>query len=96
MATRRLFPPSPTGAVIDQLIEGYVVWREACAAVQAAYDVWRRAPEDQAGAAFADYVAALNWEERAAEDYEFLAARARHVDHEYGRAPDQWRRSAEA
>jgi hypothetical protein len=55
---------------LDDLVDDYVSWREACAGVSAAYDNWKcAAPEDQR-LAFSEYVAALNREEEAAAVYQ--------------------------
>lgn len=96
MPGRRLHPLSPTGALIDQVIESYVVWREACEAVEESYGVWRRAPSDQSAATYADFVATLNREELAADEYQFMVEQARQISHEIRHIPAAQRRSAGA
>ena len=51
---------------IDDFIETYVCWREACDAVAAAYAQWLRAPQAERPVAFAAYQAALEREDLAA------------------------------
>jgi hypothetical protein len=58
--------------LIDTVIGGYVTWRESSAAVAAKYQTWAQARGDRRSTAFADYVAALDREERAASGYERL------------------------
>ena len=54
----------------DALVEGYVAWREGCAAVRGAYERWTRCTPADQGLAFAGYTAALEREEHAASVYE--------------------------
>jgi hypothetical protein len=54
---------------IDALLEGYVRWREECAAVRRTYQGWVEADRSQRRLAYAGYVAALDREERAADAY---------------------------
>ena len=56
----------------DDLIDGYVGWREQTAAVASAYARWKETPADGQGAAFDEYLAALNREEEAAARYKHL------------------------
>lgn len=51
---------------IDDLVDVYVVWREACGAVAEAYANWKCAGRQEQTLAFSEYVAALNCEEEAA------------------------------
>jgi hypothetical protein len=60
---------SPRWSLEDALIDRYVDWREACVEVQADYECWRDAPEDERERAFVAYRAALDREERAGEVY---------------------------
>lgn len=62
--------------LVDELVEAYVDWREACARVNDAYRsrVSESAPWD--GGTFGLYMAALDAEEQAAEDYARLVRRA--------------------
>jgi hypothetical protein len=59
---------------IDDLLEGYVSWREACGAVWRAYEQWIASDRGQRALAYAAYLAALDGEERAARTY------ARHTE----------------
>jgi hypothetical protein len=61
---------------IDAVIGGYVTWREESAAVAATYETWARGHGDGRAIAFADYVAALDREERAACEYQLLLEQA--------------------
>ena len=62
--------------LVDELVEAYVDWREACARVDGAYRSWARemAPGDRVR--FGLYVAALDQEEQAADSYAGLVRRA--------------------
>jgi hypothetical protein len=55
--------------LVDEAIERYVDWREACAAVRHTYEQWLRAPADERQRSFAAYGAALDQEESAATLY---------------------------
>lgn len=55
--------------LVDELVEAYVDWREACAQVGDWYRAWATGPGRSNGAAFGEYVLALDVEERAAEIY---------------------------
>jgi hypothetical protein len=57
------------------MIDAYASWREACAAVDVAYDIWNRAAREDSELAFTAYRAALDREEHAAADYRSLAER---------------------
>jgi hypothetical protein len=61
---------SSRSALFDALMDGYVTWREESAAVNAAYENWRRAPREERARAYWTYVAALDLEERAAFAYQ--------------------------
>ena len=56
-------------SAIDDLLEGYVSWREACQAVWGAYERWVGSDRGERGLAYAAYLAALDGEERAARTY---------------------------
>jgi hypothetical protein len=56
--------------VVDELMEHYVSWREACAAVSAAYEGYERAPRQEQRMAFGAYLAALDREALAAATYQ--------------------------
>ena len=60
---------SPTverGVDVDDLVESYVVWREACEQVATAYAWWAAASAEDRGVAFDVYRSALEREDRAA------------------------------
>jgi hypothetical protein len=59
--------------LIDQMIDGYVSWREECALLAAAYDNWSQSTREDRHLAYTAYRAALDREERAAETYRSLA-----------------------
>jgi hypothetical protein len=50
-------------------MERYVEWREACAAVESAYENWSSAPAGVAELPFVAYSAALDREQSAASVY---------------------------
>jgi hypothetical protein len=66
---------------LDDMVDDYVSWREACAMVSAAYLHWNRAGREDQTLAFSEYVTALNCEEEAAAAYQHAAERvtASHV-----------------
>jgi hypothetical protein len=55
---------------VDELVDHYVSWREACAAVASAHADWKRAGRHEHKLAHSDYVAALDHEEDAATVYQ--------------------------
>jgi len=61
--------------MIDEIMEGYVEWREESAGVWDAYRGWRTAVRADAGVAFRAYLAALDREERASQVYAGLVTR---------------------
>jgi transcription initiation factor TFIIIB Brf1 subunit/transcription initiation factor TFIIB len=65
--------------VIDDLLEGYVSWREACQSVRLAYERWMASDRGEHGLAYAGYLAALDREERAARTYADHIARVTRV-----------------
>jgi hypothetical protein len=62
--------------LLDELVEAYVDWREACAHVHDAYRFWANEPTGEDGVMFDLYMAALDAEERAAGVYARLVRRA--------------------
>jgi hypothetical protein len=71
MSARRS-PFAPGRQIVDAVMDGYVSWREANAQADGAYMDWNRAPSDLRAVAFDRYQAALDREERAADDYRQL------------------------
>jgi hypothetical protein len=61
---------NPNTQYLDDLVDGYVGWREACALVAETYSSWRFATREDQQLAFGDYMAALNGEEEAAARYQ--------------------------
>jgi hypothetical protein len=59
---------------VDELIDDYVSWREACAAVAVSYENWRCSDRPDRQLAFSGYVAALDREEQAATAYQLAVA----------------------
>jgi acyl-CoA reductase-like NAD-dependent aldehyde dehydrogenase len=55
--------------LVEQSIERYVDWRQACAAVHHTYERWSRSPAEDRALTFAAYRAALDQEESAATLY---------------------------
>jgi len=72
MNVKRSAALKPMSALIDAVMDGYVTWREANAAVESAYHRWRQAPRDERRVAFDHYFAALDREEDAALEYRRL------------------------
>jgi hypothetical protein len=64
------FPEVTSSLSLDELVDDYVSWREACGVVAAAYTHWKRAGRQDQKLAFSEYVAALNCEEEAAMVYQ--------------------------
>jgi len=62
--------------LVDELVEAYISWREACARVNEAYRSWARETGPGGRAAFGLYTAALDAEEHAAEVYAWFVRRA--------------------
>lgn len=56
-------------SAIDELLEGYVSWREACQAVWQAYERWTGSDRGERGLAYAAYLEALDGEEHTARTY---------------------------
>jgi hypothetical protein len=69
---------------IDDFIETYVCWREACDAVWMGYAQWLRAPQPERAVAFAAYEAALDREDLAAHAHRGALCG---IDHGDGRRP---------
>jgi hypothetical protein len=69
---------------VDEFLESYVLWRESCEAVSAAYEDWASCAPRRRGLAFESYRAALNWEELAAQLHSDRAARVRAASVEPG------------
>jgi hypothetical protein len=66
-------------SAIDELLEGYVSWREACQAVWLAYERWAGSDRGQRGLAYAAYLEALDGEERTARTYAHRTARVARI-----------------
>jgi hypothetical protein len=64
----------PRKHYVDELMDDYVSWREACAAVALSYESWRCAERREEKLAFSAYVAALDREEEAATTYQGAVA----------------------
>jgi len=61
--------PSPPDEFVDEFIDSWVCWREACEDVQRAYERWGKCTTSQRVLAFASYRAALDREDQAARVY---------------------------
>ena len=59
---------------VDDMMDDYVSWREACAAVAVSYQNWKRSDRRDQKLAFSVYVAALDREEEAATAYQRAVA----------------------
>ena len=64
-------------AIVDEFVESYVSWREACEEVRAAYERWGTSNPPQRTLAYDWYRAALDREEDAARVHSRLATRLR-------------------
>jgi hypothetical protein len=53
-------------SLLDEFLDSWVCWREACEDVRSAYERWGRCETPQRGLAFASYRAALDREGHAA------------------------------
>ena len=62
--------------LVDELIDAYVSWREACLRVSDANASWASVTDLGATSAFGRYMTAVDHEERAAEVYAGLVRRA--------------------
>ena len=60
---------------VDDMMDDYVSWRDACAAVAVSYENWKSSVRTDMKLAFSAYVAALDREEQAATAYERAVAR---------------------
>jgi hypothetical protein len=65
--------------LVDEAIEAYVAWREACIWLSDAYLAWSRRRGSNAHVTFGGYTAALDHEERTAADYARVVARVSDV-----------------
>lgn len=74
---RRRAPESPSRAVVDAIMDRYVNWRERSAAVEMAFDSWRKASRPERELAFAAYLTSLDREERAAAEFRRAVEEAR-------------------
>ncbi len=72
MKLKRSVLDAPSSTLIDAMMDGYVSWREECAAVDKAYRDWLGARREDRADAFAAYSAALDREEYAAAEYRRL------------------------
>jgi hypothetical protein len=61
---------APAERIVDEMIDDYVSWREACAAAATAYKNWKYAERHDKTLAFSLYASALDGEERAAAEYQ--------------------------
>jgi hypothetical protein len=60
---------------VDDMMDDYVSWRDACVAVAVSYDNWKCSTRWDRMLAFSVYVAALDREEQAATAYQRAVAR---------------------
>jgi hypothetical protein len=57
---------APSRSLVDEFLDSWVRWREACEDVRSAYERWGKCEAPQRGLAFASYRAALEREDHAA------------------------------
>ena len=55
---------------VDDMMDDYVSWRDACAAVAVSYEDWKCSDRPDEKLAFSVYVAALDREQQAAAAYQ--------------------------
>jgi hypothetical protein len=70
------FSPAVSAAMADALLERYLLWRQATAAVTLTYRAWTHGPMSTRELAYADYCDALDEEELSAADYQECVRRA--------------------
>jgi hypothetical protein len=64
---------------IDEMLERYISWREECASVRMAYQQWANSDRHERALAYAEYLAALDREERATRIYAGHIERVRRI-----------------
>lgn len=69
----------PLSKQVDEMMDAYVDWREACILVSDAYRWWSIAAGPDATVAFGWYMTALDREERTAEIYASLTVEIREL-----------------
>jgi hypothetical protein len=62
-------------SLVDEFLEGYIYWVEACEDVRTAYQRWQDSKDPGRALEFERYHAALDHEEHAAAIYSFRTAR---------------------
>jgi hypothetical protein len=77
--SRPKLPEPMRHRLMDDVMDAYLAWHEACASVEAAYQGWTCAREPAATCAFWGYRAALDREERASDVYAELIGQARRL-----------------
>jgi hypothetical protein len=70
-------PAESADGVVDQFVESYLRWREACEEVRSAYDLWRKCTPSHRTVGFKTYLAALDREELAARVHSHRAKELR-------------------
>ena len=74
---RKAAPPEqPDSDLVDEMLECYITWRERRTGVQDAYAAWRSSAAHDRDRAFHAYMAALDREQLAAEDYQRAVERS--------------------
>jgi len=76
MRRRAAATTDPDPDLVDEMLECYITWREPRTGVQDAYADWRAAAAHDRERAFHTYVAALDREQLAAEDYQRAVERS--------------------
>jgi hypothetical protein len=76
MRRRPAAAEQPDSDLVDDMLECYLIWREERSGVQDAYAAWRSATAHDRDRAFHTYVAALDREQSAAEDYQRAVERS--------------------
>jgi hypothetical protein len=81
--------------IVDELMDAYVTWRQACLELQDAYRLWGSGHGPDAAEAFARCAAALHEEARAADWYAELTRRTAEVIGAQGAATQSMRTEAQ-
>jgi hypothetical protein len=70
-------PVKPAGSIVDQFLESYMHWREACEEVRSAYELWHKCTPTHRTVGYKTYRAALDREELAARVHSHRAQELR-------------------
>jgi acyl-CoA reductase-like NAD-dependent aldehyde dehydrogenase len=93
MTTRPIPSPGndwPTSALVEEMMDRYIEWRDGAAAAADAYRRWADAPAARRADWFLAYIAALDQEESAAIGFALAVAEVeRRMQRDHGRKTEQ-------